>query len=179
MKKKILVFILFISSMLCFSEELLGFNGITFGTTKETVCDVMQKKGWELYEPWTDHERATFEKGLFAGVKVYYVTYYFYKNQFYKAHMEIKTRNQDEVENILGIQKEKYKLSYQETKRWGSQVRGIYSDEKSQNYVNYQKGSYQNPEWYWYELEYTCKKLEEARNSSIKTETEKAHENDL
>ncbi len=86
-----LLFLSFCSAL--FGEELLGFNGINFGSSRDYVKTIMTQKGWKID---TDDlggsgklNRVIFNNGNedFYGQKIDHIEFYFGKDLLYSVNV--------------------------------------------------------------------------------------------
>lgn len=68
MKKKIFFAIFLLVAVLAFTEELTGFMGIDFGTTREKAAEIMEAKGYKLVDESDTHTRYLNPEGVCYGL---------------------------------------------------------------------------------------------------------------
>jgi len=68
MKKKIFFAIFLLVAVLAFTEELTGFMGIDFGTTREEAAKIMEAKGYKLVDESDTHTRYLNPEGVCYGL---------------------------------------------------------------------------------------------------------------
>ena len=136
MKKVFLLLILIISCFNFFGQDsdfqntnaddgITGFYGISFGTNKEDLINIMKEKGWKINMQGTDKnlgEYVAFYSGTYASKKISnnaQLAFYFYNDEYYLSDLTFgiklssKTKDDDYtwVKNVINGIVIKYNLS--------------------------------------------------------------------
>lgn len=109
-RKIIISLFLFLLSSFVFAEELIGFNGIKFGSSKTEVEKIMIEKGWT-------YNSGRWINGIFGGASGCKISIRYNSDDiFYGASVEFPYMKFDEsyskikISEIINIQKKKYDL---------------------------------------------------------------------
>lgn len=91
MKKKIFFAIFLLAAVLAFAEELTGFMGIDFGTTREEAAKIMEAKGYKLVDESDTHTRYLNPAGVYLGFPARNILLSYSKdNLFYSVAFEVR-----------------------------------------------------------------------------------------
>lgn len=67
MKKSLFILLFLLAAVLAFTEELTGFMGIDFGTTREEAAKIMEAKGYKLANESDTHATYLNPAGIYLG----------------------------------------------------------------------------------------------------------------
>lgn len=110
MKKLFLLLVLLFSTVTLFSEELLGFWGVDFGSDKETVDKMMVERGWKKSNSTSEEIEYKQKDGKYAGLNVDTISFSFTDNCFTKVTIQAGGKL-EQLKNVLLALVEKYDLS--------------------------------------------------------------------
>ena len=91
MKKSLFILFFLLAAVLAFTEELTGFMGIDFGTTREKVAKIMEAIGYKLVDESDTHTRYLNPEGVCYGFPARNILLSYSKdNIFYSVAFEVR-----------------------------------------------------------------------------------------
>ena len=119
MKKNVLFSFIFLLMFPIFSEPLVGFYGIKFGTNRKTVKEELKKQGWMSFYSNSDDIDSYYiglaSKSLtLEGVSVMKVdTIFDYNDNFFNIRFYLDSSlSEDEFSKLISKLKQKYEMEY-------------------------------------------------------------------
>ena len=91
MKKSLFILFFLLAAVLAFTEELTGFMGIEFGTTREKAAKIMEAKGYKLVNESDTHATYLNPAGVYLGFPAQNILLSYSKdNLFYSVAFEVR-----------------------------------------------------------------------------------------
>ena len=101
MKKSLFILLFLLAAVLAFTEELTGFMGIDFGTTREKAAKIMETKGYTLIKDEKVNSTYLNPTGVCFGLPAPIIILSYSKNNLFAGGTFIVELNEDTKANVF------------------------------------------------------------------------------
>lgn len=122
MKK--IIFVLFaLLSVSVYAENLTGFWGVEFGSSKDEVEQMMKNRGWTIKNSSASEVTYTMKDAKYAGLNAGDITFTFNEERFSNTTVVISMTKTEKIQDVAEALIDKYDLSLVKTE--SSYIQGM------------------------------------------------------